>query len=262
MPESKLSDTTPASLITDGDGSSIAYHRIPGKLPGVVFLSGYFSDMTGDKALRLEEFCRQRGTAFLRFDYTGHGQSSGRFEDGTIGKWAADTTFALDYLTEGPQVLVGSSMGGWIMLLAALQQPERIAGLLGVAAAPDFTDDILSNKLTPEQFEILQKNGVIYEESDDGCDPTPLTWALVEDGKKRRVLHEQIPIDVPVRLIQGMKDLDVPWQTSLRILEKMRSKDVEIQLIKDGDHRLSQDCDLERLTRTLDELLRKISQSQ
>ncbi len=132
-----------AGRLARADGAEIAYNRIAGRPPGVIFLPGFRSDMTGDKALRLESYCQSRGHAFVRFDYTGHGESSGAFTDGTIGDWAEDATFVLDQLTDGPQILVGSSMGGWVMLLAALARPNRVVGMLGIAAAPDFTEDLI-----------------------------------------------------------------------------------------------------------------------
>ncbi|MDP6572137.1 MAG: alpha/beta hydrolase [Rhodospirillales bacterium] len=247
-------DTAPRILTRD-DGATIAYHVTPGKAPGVVFLTGFMSDMTGGKALALEAFCRARGQAFLRFDYTGHGASSGAFEDGTIGRWADDTLTALDKLCEGPQVLVGSSMGGWIMLLAALWRPRRVAGLLGIATAADFTVDLVPRGLTEEQKTALERDGVVYVPSDYGPEPTPLTKKLLEDGSNHLVLRDDIALDVPVRLIHGMKDPDVPWETAMRIADRLRSRDVEITLVKDGDHRLSEPADLERLCATLDALL-------
>ena len=245
-------------ILTRDDGTTIAYHATPGKSPGVVFLTGFMSDMTGGKALAIEAFCRTRGQAFLRFDYTGHGASSGAFEDGTIGRWADDTLTALDALTKGPQVLVGSSMGGWIMLLAALWRPERVAGLLAIAAAPDFTVDLIPHGLDEEQKAAIERDGVVYLPSDYGPEPTPITKKLIEDGSNHLVLRDEIALDIPVRLIHGMKDPDVPWETAMRIADKLRSGDVEITLVKDGDHRLSEPADLERLGATLEALLGRI----
>ncbi|MCG8510322.1 MAG: alpha/beta hydrolase [Rhodospirillales bacterium] len=254
-----MNDATSAPLnpqiLTRADGAAIAYHKSEGKSPGIVFLSGYMSDMTGGKALFVEQVCKSRGQAFLRFDYTGHGQSSGRFIDGTIGQWAADAVFAIDELTEGQQILIGSSMGGWIMLLAALARPERIAGMIGIAPAPDFTEDLLAGGLTPEQRETMAKGGVVYVDSEYGPDPTPFTKALIEDGREQLLLRSKIPLACPVRIIQGMNDPDVPWQTALRLAQVLDSDDVEIQLIKAGDHRLSDQPDLKRLERTLETLL-------
>lgn len=240
------------------DGSSIAYHRSVGRTPGVVFLTGYMSDMSGQKAVRLEEFCRARGQAYVRFDYYGHGASSGAFTEGTIGRWADDAVFVLDRLTQGPQVLVGSSLGGWIMLVAARERPARIAGLLGVAPAPDFTEDLILQALSPSDREVLERDGVVPVYSPYDPEPTPVTKLIVEEGRRHLVLREPIALDCPVRLIHGMRDPDVPWQTSLRLAEALRSADVEITLVKAGDHRLSEARDLDRLCGTLELLLRRV----
>jgi pimeloyl-ACP methyl ester carboxylesterase len=240
------------------DGTSIAYYRTVGRTPGVVFLTGYMSDMTGQKAVRLEEFCRARGRAYLRFDYTGHGSSSGAFTAGTIGGWANDAVLVLDRLTEGPQVLVGSSLGGWIMLLAARARPARIVGLLGVAAAPDFTEDLILPALGPSDREVLERDGVVPVYSPYDPEPTPVTKLILEEGRQHLVLREPIALDCPVRLIHGMRDADVPWRTALRLADRLRSEDIEIMLVKAGDHRLSEPRDLDRLCDTLELLLRRI----
>jgi pimeloyl-ACP methyl ester carboxylesterase len=240
------------------DGTSIAYYRTVGRTPGVVFLTGYMSDMTGQKAVRLEEFCRARGRAYLRFDYTGHGASSGAFTAGTIGGWANDAVLVLDRLTEGPQVLVGSSLGGWIMLLAACARPARIVGLLGVAAAPDFTEDLILPALGPSDREVLERDGVVPVYSPYDPEPTPVTKLILEEGRQHLVLREPIALDCPVRLIHGMRDADVPWRTALRLADRLRSEDIEIMLVKAGDHRLSEPRDLDRLCDTLELLLRRI----
>ncbi len=236
------------------DGASIAYEHSPGKGPGVVFLCGFKSDMTGDKALALEGFCRRRGQAFLRFDYTGHGASSGAFADGTIGAWTEDAIFVLDELTEGRQILVGSSMGGWLIVLAALARPERIAGLLGIASAPDFTEELIWNGLTAEERQRLHADGVIHQPSDYGEEPTPITRALIEDGRRHLVLQQPIPLTCPVRLLHGMADTDVPWRLSVRLADKLAADDVIVTLIKDAEHRLSRECDIERIEGALAEL--------
>jgi len=245
---------SPEILTRDG-GAEIAYCRITGKSPGVVFLTGFKSDMTGGKALALEEFCRRRGQAFLRFDYSGHGASAGAFEDGTIGAWAGDAIAALDALSEGPQVLVGSSMGGWIMLLTALARPDRIAGLVGTAAAPDFTEDLIPGQFSPEQKQQLESQG--YAEIPNCYDDEPykITKALLDDGRDHLLLRSEIALDCPVRLIHGTMDEDVPWQTSQKISDRLRSSDVEVLFVKNGDHRLSEPHDLERLCRTVERLL-------
>ena len=243
------------SLLRCEDGATIAYHRSFGRGPGVVFLTGYKSDMTGGKALRLEAFCRAQGRAFVRFDYLGHGASSGNFVDGTIGRWADDAVSVIDALSEGPQVLVGSSLGGWIMLLAALRRPERTAGLVGIAAAPDFTEDLIVPALSADDRARLDRDGVLEMFSPYDPEPTPVTSRILEDGRTHLVLRSEIALDCPVRLIHGMEDPDVPWRTSLRLAERLRSNDVEVTLVKSGEHRLSEPHDLDSLCAVLAGLL-------
>jgi len=247
-------------ILNREDGATIAYHFSSGKSSdkptGVVFCGGFRSDMEGTKALALEAWCQAQGRSFLRFDYTGHGQSSGAFEDGCIGDWASDATYALDRLTEGPQVLVGSSMGGWIMFLVARERPERLCGLVGLAAAPDFTEDLMWTELNDAQRANMMRDGYVAVPNDyDPADPYIITKRLIEDGKNHLLLREPLNIQVPVRLIQGMKDADVPWGTALKIQDAVVTDDVEIQFVKNGDHRLSESADLKRLTRTLGHLL-------
>ena len=204
------------------------------------------SDMTGTKATALEAFAQERDQDFLRFDYQGHGESSGAFAEGTIGLWAEDAIAALDNLTEGPQILVGSSMGGWIMLLTALARPERIAGLVGIAAAPDFTEGMWAS-FSPEVRTKLEQTGIHQEPSDYDDEPYTITYALIEDGRQQCLLAKPIPLTCPVRLLQGMEDTAVPWETALKISNALESGDVEVTLVKNGDHRLSEPHDLERL---------------
>ena len=248
------------NFLTRDDGATIAYHRTPGKAPGVVFMTGFKSDMTGGKALAVEALCKRLGHACLRFDYTGHGESSGAFEDGTIGQWADDAIFAIDELTEGPQVLVGSSMGGWIMLLAARARPERVAGLLGIAAAPDFTEDLIPAALTDEQRRQMDSDGYVdIPNCYDDQEPYRIMKAFLDEGRNNLLLRQPIEISAPVRLIQGMRDEDVPWETSLKITDKLVSEDVEVTFVKAGEHRLSEDHDLARLERTLEALMAQVS---
>lgn len=243
------------------DGSSIAYHRTEGAAPGVVFIHGFMSDMEGGKALHLEEHCRARGLAFVRFDQFGHGTSPGAFADGTVGRWAEDTVAVLDHLTEGPQILVGSSMGGWLMILAALARPERVAGLLGIAPAPDFTEDLTWPHLTDVQREEVLREGYTYVPSDYSEAPYTFTKRLFDDGRRHLVLRDTIPFDGPVRILHGQKDDAVPWERSLTLMQKLRSDDVECTFIKDGDHRLSKPHDLERLSATLDALVARVAKA-
>ena len=248
-------------------GASIAFVRSPAKaseppgpdLPGVVFCGGFRSNMSGGKAEYLEAECRQRGQGFLRFDYTGHGRSDGRFEDGTIGSWLGDTLAVLDRLTDGPQILVGSSMGGWIAALAALARPERIAGLIGIAVAPDFTEELVWDRLSDEQREQLTREGLLLRPSDYDEAPDPITLRLVEEGREHLLLDGPVAIDGPVRLIHGMADADVPWQQSLRLAERITGPDVRLTLIKDGVHRLSRPQDLALLARELERLSASIA---
>lgn len=220
-----------------------------------MFLGGFRSDMTGTKALYLEDYCRRHGRGYVRFDYFGHGASSGDAALGTIGRWAEDALAVLDSLTEGPQVLVGSSMGGWIMLLTALARPARIHALVGIAAAPDFTEDLLWPRLDVNHRRRLRDTGAITLPSE--YDPGGYTYrlGLFEDGKQRLVMRRTIDLDSPVRLLHGMSDVSVPWQTSLTLAQRLAGPDVVLTLVKDGDHRLSRDADLERLGLVLDELL-------
>lgn len=246
-------------ILTLPDGSYIAYECLPGKVPGVVFLGGFHSDMNGTKATALASKCHSAGRAFVRFDYTGHGISSGKFEEGTIGRWAADAIAILDNVSEGPQVLVGSSMGGWLMLLVALARPDRVVGLVGVASAPDFTEDLIWNKLSNEARATMTREGLWrrpseYEEAD-----YPITMRLIEEGRNHLLLDGSIDIRCPVRLIHGEADNDVPWQVSHRLSQALRSDDVTLTLVKGGDHRLSGFVHLERIWMEIEELLRQAS---
>jgi pimeloyl-ACP methyl ester carboxylesterase len=254
-----MTDTTAElarpAFLDSGRGVSIAYHSAPGKSPGVMFCGGFMSDMTGGKAMALEAFCRERGQGFVRFDYRGHGQSSGRFEEGTIGDWTTDALAVLDQVAQGPQVLVGSSMGGWIALNLALARPDRVAALVGIAAAPDFTEDLIWRDLPMEAQMALETDGVIYEPSEYSEKPYPITMNLIHEARYHLRLRSEIALDCPVRLLHGMLDPDVPWKRSLLLAEKLKSQDVRVILVKDGDHRLSRDEDLALLTRTVGELL-------
>jgi pimeloyl-ACP methyl ester carboxylesterase len=211
--------------------------------------------MTGTKALFLEEYCRRRGQAFVRFDYFGHGASSGDHALGTIGRWVEDAVAVLDSLTEGRQILIGSSMGGWIMLLAALAKTARIHALVGIAAAPDFTEDLLWPRLDEAQRRELRETGAVTLASE--YNPAGYTHRLnlFEDGKRHIVMRAPIALECPVRLLHGMRDDAVPWRTSLALADRLLSRDVTVTLVKEGDHRLSRDVDLVRLGQTLDELL-------
>ena len=237
---------SPTEFLIQSDGTRIAYLHIPGRSPGVMFCCGFMSDMNGTKALALENHCRNIGRAYTRFDYRGHGLSSGQFIDGTIGLWAKDALAVLDRATIGPQIVVGSSMGAWIMLLLARYRPERLAGLVGIASAPDFVLRMWEN-FSEEIRHIIRKEGV-YEEPTIYSDvPYAITLKLIEDGRKNLVLEDPWELHCPVRLIHGLEDPDVPWEESMRLIEKLTSPDVMLTLIKGGDHRLSRPSDIERI---------------
>ena len=238
------------------DGVELAWALQPGRDPTIVFLPGFASDMSGEKATELTRHAAAVGQAMLRFDYSGHGASGGNFVDGTIGSWAADALLAIDRLVSGPLLLVGSSMGGWIALLAALARRERIAGLVGIAAAPDFTEALMWQAMTFRERARLMQDGVLMVPSRYG-DPYPVTRALIEDGRQHLLLGAPIVLDCPVRLLQGQQDPDVPWEMALRLAERLTATDVRVMLIKDGDHRLSRPQDLALLRRTLDGLLQQ-----
>lgn len=254
-------DAAHASAAADNlalpDGGSIAYRRTAGRAPGIVFLGGFNSDMTGTKAVRLEAFAKARGQAFLRFDYQGHGESSGRFVDGTIGTWFLDAITVLDVLTEGPQVLVGSSMGGWLMLLVARERPERVAGLVGIASAPDFTQDLIWDELSPAQRQKLLDEGRIELPSEYG-DPYVITRRLLDEGQQHLVLPSPLRLACPVRLVHGTADSDVPFDRSLMLLDAIDHDDVELTLVKNGDHRLSDERSLGIIEATLARLLDRL----
>lgn len=245
-------------FLDTGHGTRIAYHHTPGKSPGVVFLGGFMSDMEGGKATELEAYCRRAGRAFVRFDYQGHGQSSGEFADGTIGLWLQDALAVIDRLTEGPQILVGSSMGGWIALLAAKARHARVKGLVGIAAAPDFTVRHWAGLSAADQQTIME-TGRLEVYSEYGPDPYIFTRALFEDGWKNRINHGPIHLDIPVRLIQGTADPDVPWQTAMSIADNLTGDDIEVILVPGGDHRLSEPNDLARLVRVVDAMAKDIN---
>ena len=221
------------------DGEVIAYHARAGKSPGVLFCGGFKSDMTGAKAMALDEACANAGRPFVRFDYLGHGASSGEFRAGTIGRWRDDTLAVLDELTTGPQIVVGSSMGGWLALLAAMARPERVSGLVLVAPAPDFTEALVWASMTAAQREALLRDGVLLEPSEYSAEPYAITLKLIEEGRHHLILDAGIPFNGPVRILHGMKDADVPWRHSLRLIEALKTADVTMTLYKTGDHRLS-----------------------
>lgn len=225
-------------FLTTPAGRRIAYHKTEGAGPGVVFLGGFKSDMTGTKAQHLQDWAEATGRAFLRFDYSGHGQSSGAFLDGCIGDWAADAMAAISALTTGPQVLVGSSMGGWISLLVARAMPDRVAGLVGIAAAPDFTEDLMWATFTEAERAALAA-GRVEQPSDYSDEPYVITRKLIEEGRSQLVLRSPLPLPFPVRLLQGTADVDVPPAVALRLVDHAESPDLRLVLVKGADHRFS-----------------------
>ncbi len=242
-------------ILDTPQGRRIAYHRTGGAGPGVVFLGGFRSDMEGTKALYLEDWARRAGRAFLRFDYSGHGQSSGDFLDGSIGDWAEDAMAAIGALTDGPQVLVGSSMGGWISLLVARAMPERVAGLVGVAAAPDFTEDSMWAGFTEDERRQLVETGRVEQPSDYSPEPYVITRRLIEEGRKTLVLRDPLPLPFPVRLLQGTADTDVELSVALRLLDHAEGEDIRLALVKGADHRFSTPDCLALITESVEEVL-------
>ncbi len=239
----------------EGPAGKIAYRRIKGASPAIVWLGGFKSDMTGTKAEAISTWAMAEGRAFLRFDYSGHGASDGRFEDGTISAWLADTLAAIDTGSEGPLVLVGSSMGGWIAALAALARPGRIAGLVFVAPAPDFTEELIWKQMTGPEREQLLRHGRLEEHSEYSDEPTIITRALIEDGRNHLVLGGEVAINCPVRIVQGMADPDVPWRHALRFADCLATDDLELILLKSGDHRLSKPHEIKRILSAVSSVL-------
>lgn len=236
-------------------GRQIAYHRHAGKAPGVVFLGGFRSDMEGSKALFLQDWAEKQGRAFLRFDYSGHGKSSGSFEEGAIGDWFEDARSALLGLTEGPQVLVGSSMGGWIALLLARALPAHVAGLVGIAAAPDFTEDSMWSGFSEDQRNELMTKGRVALPSDYSDAPYVITRRLIEEARSRLVLRDPLDLPFPVRLLQGTADTDVPVSVAIRLLNHATGPDIQLTLSKDDDHRFSTPRCLAMIANAIEEVL-------
>lgn len=247
--------TETSGYLDRGDGERVAWRRVAGRGPTVVWLGGFMSDMTGTKAQALADWALANGRAFLRFDYLGHGQSSGAFRSGTITRWRADALAVIASLTEGPLVLVGSSMGGWISCLVAAEIPDRLHAMVLIAPAADFTEALMKPGLPPEAHEAIARDGEWIRPS--LYDPTgyPITRGLLEDGARWTILGGPVPVDVPVRILQGREDPDVPWTHALELANAIRSDDVVFTLIKDGDHRLSRDQDIARLVAAVAEVV-------
>ncbi|KAL1006496.1 hypothetical protein UPYG_G00073120 [Umbra pygmaea] len=238
---------------------NLAYRRVKGKNPGVVFLPGFGSNMSGQKAEALEEFCRSLGHSYLRFDYTGHGLSEGLISEGTIGTWKKDVLFVLDELVEGPQIMVGSSLGGWLMLLAAIAKPEKTAALVGISTAADHV--VTAFKSLPlEMRKEIEEKGVMKvptKHSEEGA--YTFTTDFLKEAENHCVLQSPLPITCPVRLIHGMKDDDVPWHISMQVAECVLSPDVDVILRRNGQHRMSEKDDIKLMVYTIDDLIDKLT---
>ncbi len=241
------------------DGRILAVRVREGRTPGVLFLPGFRSDMEGTKATFLDALCGRLGRACLRFDYRGHGRSPGRFEDFTIGGGLADALCVLDRAADGPVVAVGSSMGGWIALLLARARPERVAALVLIAPAPDFTERLMWRVWPEAKRRELRERGVVWEPSDHEG-PVPVTRTLIEDGRRHLLLEDaSLPVRCPVHVLHGMRDEAVPWELSLELAAKLETPHVTVELVKDGDHRLSRPQDLARLERAVVRMLEEVS---
>lgn len=243
----------PRHLHREG-GPALAYLQAEGGSPIVVFLHGFMSDMAGAKAEALALWCARHDRGFLRFDLSGHGASDGAIQAGTISQWRQDVLDVLDRLSDGPLVLVGSSMGGWLALLAAQARPERTAALVLIAPAPDFTRWGMAHTFTPDERESLARDGFVARPSAYGPDPYIIGRALIEDGEAHRLLEGPIALECPVRILHGQADADVPWHLSLELARQLATVDVQLLFIKDGDHRLSRPCDLAALESIMDQL--------
>lgn len=250
-----MTHTPPIEHHPRPDGQRLAYRYRRGSGPTIIFLPGYRSDMEGGKALALDGWAARTGRAMLRFDYGGHGASEGRFEDGTLATWRDDALLLIDTVTQGPALLVGSSMGGWLALLIALARPDQVVGLVGIAAAADFTQW----GFTPTEKAQILNEGRLLQPSDYSDEPDLTTRAFWQSGQSLLLLEQDIAMDCPVRLLHGQQDAVVPWSVALRIGERLRSSDVQTLLVKDGDHRLSRDADLALLVATVATLVDSLS---
>nr|XP_020665696.1 mycophenolic acid acyl-glucuronide esterase, mitochondrial [Pogona vitticeps] len=247
------------SFLNRSDLPKLAYHKLKGKNPGVVFLPGLFSNMNGDKALALEEYCRSVGHAFVRFDYRGCGSSEGDFKEVTLGKWRKDVLSILDELTQGPQILVGSSLGGWLMLHAAIARPEKVAALVGIAVAADHFVSTFQQLPVEVKKEIEEKGEwkLPTKYNEEGFYTVP--YQLIQEAENHCVLSSPLPIKCPVRLIHGIKDEDVPWQISMKVAENVVSTDVDVILRKGGFHRMKEKDDIRLIIYTVEDLIEHLA---
>jgi pimeloyl-ACP methyl ester carboxylesterase len=261
MTNSAASGPQPAFLEVGRDGAarSIAVRARPGGAPGLFWLGGFHSDMQGIKAIALDAWAAEHHRACVRFDYSGHGESGGDFIDGTIGRWLEDSVAVFEQFCAGPQVVIGSSMGGWIALLLAREianRPESrasLAGLVLIAPAPDFTEQLMWNGFSPEIRQEIQTKGVWLRPSQYG-DPYPITRALIEEGRNHLLLGSAIKAGCPVRILQGAQDPDVPWRHAFALTQRLPSDDVVLTMIQDGDHRLSRPQDIARIIAAVAEI--------
>lgn len=245
----------PTHFHTTQTGHRIAYQHLPGSAPGVLFCCGFRSDMESTKASTLAAWCEKNGVGFTRFDYHGHGQSEMDFAEFRIGKAASDALEILDHVAHTPQLIVGSSMGGWVGLLAALARPEKVCGLIGVAAAPDFTDRLMRARMNDAQRAALEAEGVVWVYSESTHTDYPISQEFLNEARTHLVLDDLIPLEIPIHLFHGQADADVPWETALVLANQIVGRNVNITLIKDGDHRLNREQDLALLTDAVAKML-------
>lgn len=243
-----------SGYLTRPDSARLAWRRVQGEGPTVVWMGGFRSDMAGTKAQALADWALARGQAYVRFDYFGHGESDGAFEAGTITRWREDALAVMDELAPGPVIPVGSSMGGWIACLAAMARPAAVQGLVLIAPAPDFTEKLMGPEIDAAARHSLERQGVWMRPSDYG-EPYPITRALLEDGARWSILPGPVPIEAPVRILQGGEDPDVPWRHALELAQGLKASDLVFHLIRDGDHRLSRPQDLKRMLAAVEELV-------
>ncbi|MDC1382586.1 alpha/beta hydrolase [Candidatus Puniceispirillum sp.] len=237
----------------------IAYNRVAGQSPGIVFLCGHGSSMDGKKALFLEAWAKRHGRAFLRFDYSGHGHSDGALLESNVSDWTRDSISVLDDLTDGPQILVGSSLGGWIMLNVALARPEKVAGLIGIAAAPDFTEDLIWQPLDADSRATFKTSGQIAMDNPYSDDPVIYPYHLIEDGRQHLRLRCPLPLFQPVRLLHGINDSEVPWNTAITLANCLQSRDVSLHFDKTATHSFSELAQLRSLEIILAELIDQLN---
>ncbi|XP_006864276.1 PREDICTED: mycophenolic acid acyl-glucuronide esterase, mitochondrial [Chrysochloris asiatica] len=249
------------SFLSRPDLPKLAYKKLKGKSPGIIFIPGYLSNMNGTKALEIEEFCKSLGHAFIRFDYSGVGNSDGILEEGTVGKWRKDVLSIIDSLADGPQILVGSSLGGWLMFHAAIARPEKVAALIGIATAADSLVTQF-NQLSVEVKKEIEMKGewvIPTKYTEEGT--YHIQYSFIKEAEHHCLLHSPIPVNCPIRLLHGMKDDIVPWHTSLQVADRVISTDVDIVLRKDSDHRMKEKADIQLIVYTIDDLIDKLTTS-